>query len=514
MPNHSDAWERCAALAREIHSTSIKEQLKQGPDIATTIQDSGLTLDYKKQFFNESVMNALLDLARDSNLAQKKKDLFSGAIVNPTEERPALHTALRTSRKNHNLVPDEVYAAVQHELDKVEQMSDAILNGELKGASGKAFTDLVYLGVGGSNLGPEFVLSALHEYKTDESNHLRIHFVSAMDGLQLMPLLESLDAETTLMAVCSKSFGTKDTLLNANTLLAWFAKHLGSTEKGLQHHTLGVSANPVRMDDFGIPRDKQLLLWDWVGGRYSLWSAIGLPIALRFGMAGFRELLAGAESMDTHFLEAPDAQNIATVLGLLAVWNTSFLGIGTKLVLPYDSRLKQLPEYLAQLNMESLGKHTTLDLKQVAQKTGSMLWGAIGSNAQHSFYQLMHQGTENFYCDFIVCEQAPDYSRHGEGTQQAFETQYRYSHANCMAQADLLAFGQDSEDLNKRYPGNHPSVTITLAKLSPFSLGQLIALYEHKTYVASVILNINAFDQYGVEQGKVMAEEYYQKYFE
>jgi len=508
---NSEQWKICQQLAEQAQSQSLANlsQNLSEYDVST----EGIGLNFKKQHLNTEILTALHALANESNLQQKKKNLFSGAVVNPTEGRPALHTALRASSRDSNLVPEEIFAQVTYELNKLETMVDAIVSGDMKGSTGKAFTDLVYLGVGGSNLGPEFVLDALDEYKIKNFDYFNVHFVSAMDGLQLVKVLENLNAETTLMAVCSKSFGTKDTLLNAQTMLQWFSHELGSKDCGMQYHTLGISANPQRMNDFGIPSTRQLRLWDWVGGRYSLWSTIGLPIALRFGMQGFRDLLSGAESMDKHFLEADAKENLPTILGLLAVWNTSFLGIGTKLVLPYDSRLKMLSEYLAQLNMESLGKHTTLDLKDVAKKTGSMLWGAIGSNAQHSFYQLMHQGSEKFYCDFITCKEAPDYSHYGESTQQAFQEQYDYSHANCMAQSDLLAYGQDSEDLNKRYPGNHPSVTIELKKLSPFSLGQLIALYEHKTYVASVILNINAFDQYGVEQGKVMAEEYYQKYF-
>ena len=512
MSTKKQVWKQCEDLAGLVKQASIRD-LVEKETISEKIHTDGLSLDFQKQLINTDALNSLFDLTEICELNQKKKDLFSGAIVNPTEARPALHTALRASSSNSNLVPEDIFAQVSYELNKLESMVNAIVSGDMKGSTGKAFTDLVYIGVGGSNLGPEFVLSALDEFKIKNFDYFNIHFVSAMDGLQLVQVLENLNAETTLMAVCSKSFGTKDTLLNAQTMLQWFKHELGSKDCGMQYHVLGISANPQRMNDFGIPSDKQLRLWDWVGGRYSLWSTIGLPIAIRFGMQGFRELLSGAESMDKHFLEADTKDNLPTVLGLLAVWNTSFLGIGTKLVLPYDSRLKMLSEYLAQLNMESFGKHTTLDLKDVETKTGSMLWGAIGSNAQHSFYQLMHQGSEKFYCDFITCKQAPNYSHYGESTQQAFQEQYDYSHANCMAQSDLLAFGQKSDDLNKRYPGNHPSVTIEIEKLSPFSLGQLIALYEHKVFVSSVILNINAFDQYGVEQGKVMAEEYYQKYF-
>ncbi len=512
MTKINQVWSQCENHASKIHSTSIKDLVATNK-FSTKVETGGMRLDFQKQYLNSEVLNSLFELAELNDLEQRKKDLFGGAIVNPTEGRQALHTALRASDKDSNLVPEDIFAQVTYELNKLEVMVDAIVSGDMKGSTGKAFTDLVYIGVGGSNLGPEFVLSALDEFKIKNFDYFNIHFVSAMDGLQLVEVLGDLNAETTLMAICSKSFGTKDTLLNAQTMLQWFKHELGSKDCGMQYHTLGISANPQRMDDFGIPSDKQLRLWDWVGGRYSLWSTIGLPIAIRFGMQGFRDLLEGAESMDKHFLETDAKDNLPTILGLLAVWNTSFLGIGTKLVLPYDSRLKMLSEYLAQLNMESLGKHTTLDLKDVAKKTGSMLWGAIGSNAQHSFYQLMHQGSEKFYCDFITCKQAPDYSHYGESTQQAFQEQYNYSHANCMAQSDLLAYGQESEDLNKRYPGNHPSVTIEIEKLSSFSLGQLIALYEHKVFVSSVILNINAFDQYGVEQGKVMAEEYYQKYF-
>jgi len=477
---------------------------------ALSISKNGINLNFQKQLLTDDAWKALLEFAEYKQVKVKVKALLSGDIVNPTENRPALHSALREPLNDH-LSSKEINHAVHLELDKLEAFVDSLRSGSMLGSTGKAFTDIVYLGVGGSNLGPEFVLSSLKEFESVTEQTPNLHFVSCMDGIQLMRALEDLDTETTLMVVCSKSFGTKDTLLNAETMLAWFEATLASKQAALDKHCIGLSCKPERMSDFGIPTEKQLLLWDWVGGRYSLWSVVGLPIALRLGMQSFRDLLAGAHAMDRHFYAEEISQNLPVILGLLSFWNTSMLDMGRNMVLPYDARLGMLADYLAQLHMESLGKSVTTELEFVEGKTGSMLWGGIGANSQHSFYQLLHQGTEGFYTDFILFEKEPDYPNFPQSVKASLQKQFRYSHANCLAQSELMAFGQDSDDPNKCYSGNHPSVTLLLEELNPYNLGQLIALYEHRTYVNAVLLDINAFDQYGVEQGKVMAEAYSKK---
>lgn len=514
MSKNSDQIQKTKDLAEVLSQASLKNLCEENSsNYSLTI--NGLRYDFSKQLLTEETLQHLLAIAEQVGLKQKIANLLTGELVNLTEGRAALHTALREpqdSERTSKFASTEINTLVHQELDKLENIVDALRAGAMQGATGRAFTDVVFLGVGGSNLGPQFVLNALHEFDHSEAQVPNVHLVSAMDGIQLARLLKGLNAETSLMVVCSKSFGTKDTLLNAETMLSWFAEHLASNEKALMHHALGISSNSDRMDAFGIPKDKQLALWDWVGGRFSFWSTVGLPIALRLGMENFRQLLAGAHAADQHFAEAELAENIPVIMGLLSYWNTSFLHKGRNMVLPYDARLESLPEYLAQLHMESLGKHTTLDCEIVEIKTGSKLWGGLGTNSQHSFYQLLHQGTEEFFADFLMVEKAPNYSEYTEQVKADLDKQFRYAHANCLAQSDLMAFGQENTDPNHYYPGNHPSVMLTLKELTPYSLGQLVALYEHRTYVNAVLLNINAFDQYGVELGKVMAEEYFQNF--
>ncbi len=484
------------------------------------LQVGSLYMDYSKQCIDEPVIASLLALAENCELSTRIKALMQGAMVNTSEQRAALHTALRLPESAKLVVAEQdVVKDVHHSLAQVERLSARIRNGTWRGFSGKAITDVVNIGVGGSDLGPLMATAALEEWADTD---IIVHFVSNMDGSQLDNLLKRLNAETTLFIISSKSFGTVDTLSNAKTALSWLLSTTtldsGSQDSVLRRHFIGISANSVKMTAWGIHPEHQLQLWDWVGGRFSLWSAIGLAIAIRIGMRQFRELLAGAHSMDEHFANADFKENLPVLLGLLAVWNSTFLQIHAHTVLPYDGRLAYLPSYLTQLEMESNGKSVTHDGNHIDYNTCPILWGEIGSNAQHAFYQLLHQGTQHVSCDFIACV------RHYDDNEQnsSLQHQHELSLSNCLAQSRVLAFGNAAiadidtvttaceADKYKHYRGNQPSTTLLIDELTPHSLGELIALYEHKVYVMASIWDVNPFDQWGVEMGKQMAETVYQ----
>ncbi len=482
-------------------------------------QTGALYMDYSKQCIDDRVLAHLFNLANSSDLSQRIKDLMQGVMVNTSEERAALHTALRLPKRARLQVgAQDVVSDVQHSLAQVEYLSQRIRRGNWRGFSGKAMTDVVNIGVGGSDLGPLMAATALDEWADTQ---IVVHFVSNMDGSQLDNLLKRLNAETTLFIISSKSFGTIDTLSNAKTALSWLlataSKRAGTQDSVLRRHFIGISANTDKMSAWGIHPEHQLQLWEWVGGRFSLWSAIGLAIAIRIGMPQFRELLAGAHSMDTHFATAEFADNLPVLLGLLAVWNSTFLHIHAHTVLPYDGRLGYLPSYLTQLEMESNGKSVTHRGEHVDYDTCPILWGEVGSNAQHAFYQLLHQGTQRVSCDFIACVRHYTDEAHNASLQH----QHELSLANCLAQSRVLAFGNaalaatltditdNTADKYKHYRGNQPSTTVLIDELTPHSLGALVALYEHKVYVMASIWDVNPFDQWGVEMGKQMAETVY-----
>ncbi|PRD35467.1 UNVERIFIED_CONTAM: pgi2 [Trichonephila clavipes] len=404
-------------------------------------------------------------------------------MVNESEGRPALHTALRLPRAaSLPVAGEDVVPAVHASLERMRHVVQRIHARQWRGVTGEAITDVVSIGVGGSDLGPFLVTNALAEFAPEAAKGLRLHFVSSIDGTQIADLLDSLRPETTLFIVASKSFTTIDTLSNAETALTWMLARIPDRERVVRHHVIGVSANPPKMADYGIPESNQIPFWEWVGGRFSLWSAIGLPIALKLGMEGFERLLAGAHAVDSHFAEAPLADNLPVLMGLLMVWNSTFLGINGQAILPYDARLKLFPSYLTQLEMESNGKSVNRDGHAIDYDTCPILWGDVGSNAQHAFYQLLHQGTQPVACDFIV--PIHRYNREDEaGT--ALQNQHLLSLANCFAQARVLMLGDDSQHGHKHYSGNQPSTTLLLDALTPYSLGQLIALYEHKVIDAA-----------------------------
>ncbi|MCM2132110.1 glucose-6-phosphate isomerase [Larsenimonas rhizosphaerae] len=475
---------------------------------------AGIMLDMSKQRMRPSTLDGLMALAEERNMSGAIEQLFSGGQVNVTEGRPALHTALRLPESSELHVNEQdVVSDVHATLGRMEVLVSRVHAGQWRGATGKPITDVINLGVGGSDLGPLMVSQSLDAFAPDDVHHVNVHFASTIDGSQLADLLPDVNPETTLFILSSKSFGTIDTLSNAETAMEWLKFWLkGCSEGFIKHqHFIGVSTKPEKMSEWGIHADNQLLFWDWVGGRYSLWSGIGLPIALHIGMDNFRRLLAGAHEMDEHFRTAPLKENLPVLFGLAGIWNVNFLNIRSLAVLPYDGRLKHMPGYFQQLEMESNGKSVTSDNQPVDYSTCPVIWGEIGPNGQHAFYQLLHQGTQPVACDFIVPIERYDYIE-DEGLRRDLKAQHRLSLSNCFAQSRVLMLGDDAVEGGnadappyKRYRGNQPSSTLLIEQLTPETLGALIALYEHKVFVQGTIWDVDSFDQWGVELGKEIA---------
>lgn len=473
-----------------------------------------IVFDFSKQRINQQVLDTLMAWAEVHDLAHWMKQLFSEQKINYTEQRAAMHWALRLPEQEQAHTP--LSNQVHEQLQRMFALVEKIHAGQCRGATGEVIQDVVNIGVGGSDLGPLMVTRALSDFKQNTSKPLHVHFVSTIDGSQLSNLLHQLRPETTLFIISSKSFGTIDTLSNAQTARSWLEKALGSQPQILTHHFVGVSTKVDKMTEWGIAAENQFLLWDWVGGRYSLWSCIGLPIALSIGIDGFKQLLAGAHAIDQHFQTAPFEKNIPVLMGLLGVWNNNFLKIQTHAVLPYDGRLKYFASYLQQLEMESNGKSIQRNGEKVQLESCPIVWGEVGPNAQHAFYQLLHQGTHAVSCDFIAPVQRYNTNQftYAENAD-ALVQQHHLALSNCLAQSRLLAFGNQALDqkelanlpIYKQYSGNQPSTTILLQELNPYSLGMLIAMYEHKVFVQSVLWNINPFDQWGVEKGKEIANQ-------
>lgn len=473
-----------------------------------------ILFDFSKHRINQKVLQHLVQWADAQHLKSWIKRLFSSESINYTEQRSAMHWALRLPQDTQQHA--DVAALVHIQLERMYALVDKIHAGQCRGATGEVIQNVVNIGVGGSDLGPLMVSHALSDFKKTTEKPLNIHFVSTIDGTQLSDLLHQLRPETTLFVISSKSFGTIDTLSNAQTARVWLEKSLGQEPQILKHHFIGVSTKPEKMTAWGIVAEKQFLLWDWVGGRYSLWSCIGLPIALTIGVDGFKQFLAGAHAIDQHFQNASFEKNIPVLMGLLGAWNNNFLDIQTHAVLPYDGRLKYFAAYLQQLEMESNGKSTQRNDKKVQWDTCPIIWGEVGPNAQHAFYQLLHQGTQSVSSDFIAPVQRYNAQQftYVDNAESLIE-QHHLALSNCLAQSRLLAFGNQALDpaevatleSYKQYEGNQPSTTILLQELNPYSLGMLIAMYEHKVFVQSVLWNINPFDQWGVEKGKEIASQ-------
>lgn len=510
------AFDKLSIIKNKIKDTHLNDLFAKAPSRFKdfSVEYDQVVFDFSKQRIDLDTFKNLIDFAHEQNLNPWIKKLFSTEQINYTEHRAAMHWALRLPKSSSEF--SEINPSVQTQLERMYALVEKIHAGQFRGATGEVIQDVVNIGVGGSDLGPLMVTHALSDFKVKTVKPLDVHFVSTMDGSQLSELLHQLRPETTLFIISSKSFGTIDTLSNAQTVRQWLEKALGYNEKILQNHFIGVSTKPEKMTEWGIAVDKQLLLWDWVGGRYSLWSCIGLPIALMVGVEGFKQLLAGAYAVDQHFQSAPFHQNIPVLMGLLGAWNNNFLDIQTHAVLPYDGRLKYFAAYLQQLEMESNGKSIQRNGEKVSFSTCPIVWGEVGPNAQHAFYQLLHQGTHSVSCDFIapVRRYNANQFTYVESADALVE-QHHLALSNCLAQSRLLAFGNQAlaadelEDLPayKQYEGNQPSSTILLKELNPYSLGMLIAMYEHKVFVQSVLWNINPFDQWGVEKGKEIANQ-------
>jgi len=514
--NKQSAVIQLQSLAEKMQDMHLNQLFEQQNDRFEqfSLGCDDLTFDFSKHRVNQDIIQSLVAWAEAKDLKEWIKQLFSQELINYTEQRAAMHWALRLPQNTVQF--PELSRQVHTQLDRMFQLVEKIHAGQYRGVTGEVIQDVVNIGVGGSDLGPLMVNHALSDFKVKTTKPLNVHFVSTMDGSQLSDLLHQLRPETTLFIISSKSFGTIDTLSNAETVRLWLEKTLGQRECVLKSHFIGVSTKPEKMTEWGIHADNQLLLWDWVGGRYSLWSCIGLPIALKIGVQGFQELLAGAYSVDQHFRQAPFHENVPVMMGLLGAWNTNYLNMQTHAVLPYDGRLKYFASYLQQLEMESNGKSIQRNNEKVELSTCPIVWGEVGPNAQHAFYQLLHQGTHAVSCDFIAPIQRynANHFTYVENAEALIE-QHHLALSNCLAQSRLLAFGNQALDqkelenlpVYKQYTGNQPSSTFLIQELNPKTLGMLIALYEHKVFVQSVLWNINPFDQWGVEKGKEIANQ-------
>lgn len=511
-----DSIESLKLSAERLLTIDISELFAKNSDRfhQCLLQFNELSIDFSKQRIEQPQIDLLVELAKQKQLSLWIQKLFSEETINYTEHRAAMHWALRLP-KNDTECP-ELAESVHAQLEKMYRLVEQIHAGQRRGSTGEVITDVVNIGVGGSDLGPLMVTHALSDFKVKTVKPLTMHFVSTMDGSQLSDLLHQLRPETTLFIISSKSFSTVDTLSNAETVWLWLEKLLGHSDALLKNHFIGISTNVSKMTEWGIAKDNQLLLWDWVGGRYSLWSCIGFPIALTIGVQGFKDLLQGAYTIDQHFKTADFTRNLPVMVALLGIWNTNFLDIQTHAVLPYDGRLKYFASYLQQLEMESNGKSIQRNDEAVSLTTCPIIWGEVGPNAQHAFYQLLHQGTHSVSCDFI----APIQRYHSNhftyvDNDRSLVEQHNLALANCLAQSRLLAFGNQAlsrEEVEhapkyKHYEGNQPSSTWLIQELNPKTLGMLIALYEHKVFVQSVIWGINPFDQWGVEKGKEIANQ-------
>ena len=474
-----------------------------------SIKRPGYLFDFSKNLIDQETLNLLLKLAEETQLKSAISAMFEGQKINETEDRAVLHTALRDFSDDEILVDGEnIKPGIKRVLDQMKTFSAKVISGEHKGFSGKEITDVVNIGIGGSDLGPVMVCSALKHYKT----RLNVHFVSNVDGNHIAETLKKLDPETTLFIIASKTFTTQETMTNAASAKEWFLKK--GSQDDVAKHFVALSTNTKSVKEFGIAEENIFEFWDWVGGRYSLWSAIGLSIALAVGYENFEQLLKGANETDTHFRTADFKENVPVIMALVGIWYRNFYGAGTYAILPYSQYLDRFPAYLQQGDMESNGKSVDRNGNYVEYETGPIIWGEPGTNGQHAFYQLIHQGTELIPADFLA---------YAKSCNKVSDHQDKLL-ANFFAQTEALAFGKNADEVRtelfaagkseeeiekllnyKVFAGDSPTNSFIFDELTPFSLGQLIALYEHKIFVQGVIWNIFSFDQFGVELGKVLA---------
>ena len=509
----TDAYKYLADHFININEKSIKELFAADPErfekFSLIFDD--ILVDYSKNRIDDTTMALLIQLAKECKLDEAIKAMFNGEKINQTEGRQVLHTALRNLSNQPVLVDGkDVMPDVNAVLAKMESFSQSVISGDWKGYTGKAITDVVNIGIGGSDLGPVMVTEALKAYK----NHLNLHFVSNIDGTHLAETLKLVNPETTLFLVASKTFTTQETMTNAHSARQWFLES-GASEADIAKHFAALSTNAKDVAAFGIDTNNMFEFWDWVGGRYSLWSAIGLPIALSIGFDNFKQLLTGAHASDQHFLQSPLEQNIPVILGLIGIWYINFFDAETQAILPYDQYMHRFAAYFQQGDMESNGKHVDRNGNDVTYETGPIIWGEPGTNGQHAFYQLIHQGTRLIPCDFIAPAQSlnPLGDHHPILLSNFFAQTEALMNGKTVEEvvAELKKDQKSDEEIKKLAPfkvfeGNRPTNSILLKRVTPYTLGSLIAIYEHKIFVQGIIWNIFSFDQWGVELGKQLAK--------
>ncbi|MBI4825166.1 MAG: glucose-6-phosphate isomerase [Nitrospirae bacterium] len=509
------AWKKLAGHYQSMKGRHMKDMFADDPERfnAFSLRFEDILIDYSKNIINKETVALLIELAEEAGLKNAIEDMFSGEKINETEGRAVLHTALR-NRSNRPVRVDgkDVMPEVNAVLKQVEDFSGKIISGKWRGYTGKAITDIVNIGIGGSDLGPVMVTEALKPYRKP---NIMPHFVSNIDAAHITETLRKLSPETTLFIIASKTFTTQETMTNADTARRWLLS-AAKDEVAIKKHFVAISTNKEEVIKFGIDPENMFIFWDWVGGRYSLWSAIGLSISCSIGFENFTELLEGAQEMDIHFRETPFDRNIPVILGLLGIWYINFFGAETEAVLPYDQYMHRLPAYLQQACMESNGKSIGRDGNEVAYQTGQVIWGEPGTNGQHSFYQLIHQGTRLIPCDFL----APAISHNPVGGHHNILLSNFFAQAEALMKgktkeevlAELKASGKSDEEIERLAPfkvfsGNKPTNSILFKKLTPRTLGSLTAMYEHKIFTQGVIWNIFSFDQWGVELGKQLANK-------
>lgn len=512
-PTQLPAWKALEQDFANTQNSHMRDLFEQDPERAQRywLQVGGISVDYSKNRINDQILADLIELAKQAGLPERMKQMFGGEKINQTENRAVLHIALR-NRSNRKIEVDgeDVMSKVNAVLRKMGDFTHAVRSGEWLGYTNQVITDVVNIGIGGSDLGPLMMCTAL---KSFGHPRLKMHFVSNVDGAQMRDVLEQVHPETTLFIIASKTFTTQETLTNAHTAREWFLQE--ASEQDIAKHFVALSTNTKAVAEFGIDTDHMFEFWDWVGGRYSLWSAIGLPIMLYLGEQNFIELLEGAHLMDEHFINTPLEQNLPVLMGLLGVWYINFYGAGSHVIAPYNQHLHRLPKYIQQLDMESNGKQVQMNGTAVPTDTGPIIWGETGINGQHAFFQLLHQGTHVTPIDLIASlEKRSNLPGHHEillSNVFAQAEAFMRGKTPDEARAELQAQGLSAEQIealvpHKTFSGNRPTNMILLDKLTPRNMGSLIAMYEHKVFVQGVIWGINSFDQWGVELGKQLAK--------
>ncbi|SFB83022.1 glucose-6-phosphate isomerase [Brevinema andersonii] len=517
-PLTTKSWQALESHFQHMKKTSLCDLFRQEDSRNPNrfekfhIQWDNLLVDYSKNLINDTTINLFSELAQEVHLSDAINKMFSGDKINATENRSVLHTALRTPKDHIIMVDGEnIIPKVHTALNKMKEFSDQVISGTWKGYTGKSIQSIVNIGIGGSDLGPVMVTEALKHY----ANHLKIYFVSNIDGTHLVETLKNMDPETTLFIIVSKTFTTQETMTNANSAKAWFLQQIDNPS-AIEKHFVAVSTNSQKVSDFGINLDNMFIFWDWVGGRYSLWSSVGLSIVLAIGFENFRKLLDGAYAMDQHFRNTPFNKNIPVILAMLGIWYNNFFHAESHAILPYDQYMHRFAAYFQQGDMESNGKSINRDGQAISYQTGPIIWGEPGTNGQHAFYQLIHQGTKMIPCDFL----APAKSLNPIGNHHEILL------ANFFAQTEALMVGKtknqalaelEASGINKNqaeklapfkeFTGNHPTTSFLFKELTPYTLGALISMYEHKIFVQGIIWNIFSFDQWGVELGKQLANK-------